>query len=101
MDRNDDLGVLSPRASLFPNQSRFRQGRLLLGGFEVGVLAGGVVGYVYDLLNLGDGALHGDFDSLGEGDRGHTAALASAGEPQVGGIAFDGHEVGPAAVDRD
>ena len=74
---------------------------LFLGGFEVGVLAGGVVGYVDDVLNLGDGALHGDFDSLREGDGGETAALATAGEPQIGGIAFDGDEVGPAAVDGD
>jgi hypothetical protein len=55
-------------------------GRLLLGLFEVGVGAGGVVGDVDDAVDLGDSLGDRHFDALAEGDCGHAAALASPAE---------------------
>ena len=54
---------------------------LLLGRLEVRVGAGGVVSHVNDAVDLGDSVDDGDLDALGEGDRGHAAALASAAQP--------------------
>jgi hypothetical protein len=68
-----------------PGRARPREGsstcvrdRLFLGLLEVGVGAGGVVGDVDDVVDLGDGLGDRYFDALAEGDCGHAAALASA-----------------------
>src|SRR5207253_3317113 len=42
-----------------------------------------------------------DLDALRKGDAGHATALAAAGQPQVGGVLLNGHELGMTAVSGD
>ena len=74
---------------------------LLLGGFVVGVLTGGVVGDVDDAGDFGDRFFDGVFDALGQCHRGHAAALAASAQSQVGNPSLDRHQFGDAAVCRD
>src|SRR5438105_1422240 len=76
-------------------------GRLARRGLVIRVLARGVVGHVDHALHLRHRGQDGRLDPLVEGDRRHAAALTTAAQAHVSGVALDAHEPGHAAVHRD
>src|SRR3546814_4245787 len=76
-----------------------QRGRSPLGGESVeGVLAGGVVGGVDHLGDLGDRLLDRLGDALAQGHGRHGAALAAAAHGDVDLVVLDALELGEAAV---
>lgn len=75
-----------------------RSGALLLRWLEVRIRAGGVVCDVYDSRDLGNRLFDRHLDALAERHCRHAAALAAAGQAQIGDVLLHRDEFGPAAV---